>query len=694
MKRQTLPYLLLGSLITPTIPSIALAEPAGNIPTVIVEGHKQSHSRPLFNKNTVSPDSTELVRSLPGAAVVKNGPMTGFAQYRGMFGQRINTVIDGTTITAGGPNWMDAPLHYAPTAKLKSIRVYRGIAPVSSGQETIGGSIVVDNFQGSFAASSDWKASGDISLGGESNNSSNAVAGIFTLANQNRLLSLSALQESGDDSEFDAGTITPTEYDRSRFDLHTGFKQGAHEFYLNAGRNETGDAGTPALPMDIKLIDTDLFSAKYSYTQNNAIITAQWFGNEVEHVMTNHELRTSPANMMRFRTATAVGDSDGFKVNYQNTLQMLSYTVGLDAHSSEHSTDITNPNSAMFLVENFDGAERELVGAFAEFTFDATDSIEVETGVRVNQASTDSDEVSVAGMMGMMAMNMNTLTTAFNAADRSKEDTLVDWVLSTSSAMGDNLYLHAGVARKNRAPSYQERYLWAPLESTGGLADGNTYIGDIDLEPEVAHEINLGLDWSQESTRISPRLYYRDVKDYIQGTPVTSGTAMMVNNMMNPDRDLLQFTNVDAKIYGVDINWNHTLTQNINLRGVVNYVRGERKDIDDNLYRISPLNMLYALDYQADNWGVSVENHLFNKQDKVSETNNEQQTSGYGLVAVSAYTELDNGLTLTAGIDNLLDKTYQDHLAGYNRATNADIAPNVRLPGKERNLYLKARYKF
>ena len=39
------------------------------------------------------------------------------------------------------------------------------------------------------------------------------------------------------------------------------------------------------------------------------------------------------------------------------------------------------------------------------------------------------------------------------------------------------------------------------------------------------------------------------------------------------------------------------------------------------------------------------------------------------------------------GINNLLDKTYRDHLGAYNRAVNPDIAMRERLPGLGRSIY-------
>jgi len=232
------------------------------------------------------------------------------------------------------------------------------------------------------------------------------------------------------------------------------------------------------------------------------------------------------------------------------------------------------------------------------------------------------------------------------------------------------------------------------MESTGGLADGNTYIGDVELDAELSHEVNLGFDLTAGVFDVSPRVFYRNVDDFIQGVAVIGGTAFELNAMPLPGRELLQFSNVDAKFYGFDMNWAYRFDSEWSLRGVLNYVRGKRRDVSDDLYRIAPANTLYALDYDAEKWGVSVENHLFAKQDEVSAENNELRTGGYGTINISGYVLLTDAVTLTAGIENLLDKKYQDHLTGYNRAVNADIALDERLPGKGRSLYAQARWVF
>jgi iron complex outermembrane recepter protein len=81
-------------------------------------------------------DAAALVRKLPGAAVVRNGPQTGIVQLRGLSGDRVAVRVDGMTITPACPNHMDPPLHYAAASGGDLIDLYAGISPVSTGRRS------------------------------------------------------------------------------------------------------------------------------------------------------------------------------------------------------------------------------------------------------------------------------------------------------------------------------------------------------------------------------------------------------------------------------------------------------------------------------------------------------------------------------------------------------------------------------
>lgn len=313
----------------------------------------------------------------------------------------------------------------------------------------------------------------------------------------------------------------------------------------------------------------------------------------------------------------------------------------------------------------------------------------------------DADEVG--GTPAMMSMMGNApgkmLRDTFNNTQRQQNDDNIDWVAKAYYRADKATHYYMGLARKSRSPSYQERYLWLPLEATSGLADGRSYTGNPDLESEVAHEIELGIDYSAGALSLSPRVFYRQVDDFIQGTKSSNMSAVMFVNMMNVmnatnKADPLEFNNVDADFYGFDMGWSYQLDHHWSLNGVVNLVRGKRGDISDDLYRIAPMNTLVGVNYQATQWMLSLESVLYAKQDNVSETNTEKETAGYGLLNVKGYWMISNELRLGFGLDNVLDKDYQDHLGGYNRAVNNDIDVGERLPGNGRNVFARLDYQW
>lgn len=63
-------------------------------------------------------------------------------------------------------------------------------------------------------------------------------------------------------------------------------------------------------------------------------------------------------------------------------------------------------------------------------------------------------------------------------------------------------------------------------------------------------------------------------------------------------------------------------------------MRGERRDTDDDLYRIAPNKLTMSLTYQPSDWIVAVEAEGVRAQSRVSATNSEQETSSYGLLNV------------------------------------------------------------
>lgn len=658
---------------------------------VIVEGGLSENQILVLDNTTqlVASDSAALLRTLPGANVNSNGPITGIVQYRGMYGSRVNVHIDQSPALTGGPNSMDTPLSYTPPLLLKTLKLKRGIAPVREGQETLGGHLSVELDRGSFSGTDDAMIHGAVTSRFNDNNDGFSHAIKAHVANQHHKAALLASHDEADDIHIgDDDILGGTQHRRSRYDLSYGWKHDESQIEIFGGKLDTRRTGTPALPMDIDYIDSDIAGLNGLTTIGSATVNAQLGYSHVDHLMDNFSQRLAPASAMMFRANRATARQHNWRFETQLPTAGGTFSLGVDGNSSVHNSKISNPNNPAFSVHNFNNTTRDIYGVFAQWQGNVADW-SLSSGVRYNRVESDADRVSVNGMTGMMATNVATLVDRFNNAERNKIDHNVDLVVEAATDLSRSLQLQLAAAIKNRAPSYQERYLWLPLTATGGLADGRNYIGNLALDSETAQEVTAGLHWQTANGWFSPQLFYRKIEDYIQGVVSTDTVANTVSTMMS-GLPALEFQNIDARISGIDIGYGRRLSHHLSLEGNLSYVRGKDTENNDNLYRIAPLNNRLALTWQGETISLTAESILYAKQTKVARYNSEQKSAGYGIFNLRTDYKIADNLTFAAGAENLFDKRYQDHLAGYNRNGDSDVPVGERLFGAGRSLWLAA----
>lgn len=656
-----------------------------SIEVITIEAPKLTHSETaLAEGNLVMPDVADWLKTVPGANINKNGPITGIAQYRGMFGERIAKTIDGQQIVSAGPNAMDAPLTYINPIMVESVSVYRGIAPVRSGIDTLGGAVEVNLKKVEVDTGS--TLNGDLALSYNDINDASTVAGDINISNENTGVLLYLTDQSGDDYEDgDGNLISSTKYNKKQYGIDVRHHGKDWQIGATWHHAKTDDSGTPALPMDIDYIDSDRYNLDGELQLSDWQLSWQLGYQDATHGMDNFSQRTNMMMpMYRYNTA------DAQSLDYKLLLSQGNWLVGLEGFDAEHNSVITNPENMMFKIKNFNDVKDARHSIFAEWT-PSSGKFSHTLGLRVKTNRADAGAISHS--MAMMNPNIKALQNEFNGADRSVSDTTFDLALSSEYQWTNTTAVNYSVAVKQRAASYQERYLWVPMQATGGLADGKTYVGNINLDNETAYQINAGISYDEGDFAIAPQLFYQKVDNYIQGTPSTDMRVKMVADMMGDDSPLT-FTNIDATLYGADMNWHYRLNEQFKLSGIVSYVRGERDDINDDLYRISPLNARINLNYQYKNWQSNLAIHGYSSQNKVSELNNEKASAGYAIVDWQIDYFVSSGLVVRVGANNLLDKQYNDHLGGVNRANGSDIAVGDKISAMGRNVYLAMDYQF
>ena len=100
---------------------------------------------------------------------------------------------------------------------------------------------------------------------------------------------------------------------------------------------------------------------------------------------------------------------------------------------------------------------------------------------------------------------------------------------------------------------------------------------------------------------------------------------------------------------------------------------------------------------------LRVQQVLTARQDRLSATNTQDpqdgansfsETPGYGRTNLFVDYFVNSNLSLTAGVENLWDREYTDHLTGFNRVINSDVAVGQRLPGQGRNVFGRLQYQW
>lgn len=241
-----------------------------------------------------------------------------------------------------------------------------------------------------------------------------------------------------------------------------------------------------------------------------------------------------------------------------------------------------------------------------------------------------------------------------------------------------DLSLNAG--RSFRAPSLEESFKYIDLGTSVRL-------GDPSLEPEKGYSLDLGLRFWKPKFHFKINGYVNWLSDMIIEVPgefiysLTSGITDTIPAFINSNVD-------EARLYGVDLNFQYNFYSNWVIYGTGSYVRGEDIKNDSDLPLIPPMNGRLGLRYNMPKYfGVDLIAIGFADQDQVAD--GETTTKGYARFDIRVNSSLINldfaKIQFFSGLENIYNREYRNHLS-----TNRDII-NIE-PG--RNFYIKMKVLF
>ncbi|MFZ3209149.1 MAG: TonB-dependent receptor [Geobacteraceae bacterium] len=645
---------------------------------IIVRGEKESPMEESLTIREVreSParDMGEALKQVEGVSCVRKGAIANDLVLRGFQKDNINVLVDGVRIHGACPARMDPPSFHYDFAEVEEVKVVKGPYDLTN-PGGVGGMIDARTKKAAKGAG------GDLSLTYGSYDSVNTSAtGSYGADKYDALLGY-AYKYSGVPKSGDGKLITdiypaislsryrPDTVDSKAYEINTGWAK----FGVNPTADSRSDISYtyqdaehllyPYLKMDADSDLTHRLNWTYGIRKLSPLVTdlkLQAYWDRVKHLMDDRWRVSSNPSMMVTRPYSMQTDAKtqvaGVKVNASFAVGPGTLKSGIDYYNrswdavSRRAMYKDYADSAMIPDVSIDN-----LGMFTEYELPLGSRFTLKGGLRGDLTWAEADK-------------SNTLAASGTSADFGE----ISANLQLTHTPFTGLEIFTGLARGTRPPDPQELYLDVPA-----MSPAVSWRGNPNLKPTVNHQADIGAKYSNNRLYVSASLFYSDLRDYV--------------NFYRISPTLKGYQNIHATMWGAELGSQVSLPFNLFLRGSLSYVEGENESGNRPLSEIPPLKGTISARYDNGVFFMELLENLTRKQDRVDASLNEQVTSGWATTDLKGGYDY-KGLSVFAGINNLLDKQYVTHLS-YQRDPFVG-GVGYKVPENGRNFYLTLAYKF
>lgn len=708
------------------LPEVTVTAPRPPEPEARTLGASTLDSTELVPRRAGTRDSAALLDGLPGVSLYGAGGVSSLPVLRGLADERLRVQVDGMDLMPACPNHMNAPMSLIDPAQIGSVKVFAGITPVSVGGDSIGGTIQVEPAPPEFApAGQPQLVKGNAGTFYRSNGRERGANASATFATQALSLRYAAsVARAGNYRAGGAfkpaaagaigGRVLPGDevgssaYDVRNHALTMALRQTNHQLRLTLNHQDVPFEGFPNQRMDLTDNRDTQLNLRYDGQHDWGDVQLRAYRQRVRHVMDmgpdRHSYGTGMPMLARSTTVGAAAQA--------NVLLSQRDILRTGAELQRHSLydwwppvgGAMGPNAFW----NIDDGRRHRLDAFAEWERRWSPRWTTQVGLRASRVMTDAGPVQGYndGQFALWGFD----AAAFNARDRRRTDHNLDFTALARYSPQAGTSVEFGYARKARAPSLYQRYPWSTQSMVALMnnfaGDGNGYIGNPDLKPEVAHTLSLTGDWRDaadaDGWRLTATGYVTQIDGYIDARRCDFSQCSAANASANSGFVLLQYANQSARLYGMDLSGRLPLGRvgdgRLAASGVLNWVRGSNRHTGDGLYNIMPLNARLALEHRQGGWTGAVEWQGVAAKTRVSTVRNEVKTGGYGLLHLRGSYQWKQA-RLDFGVENLFNRLYRHPLSGAYLGqgpsmTSQGIAWGVPVPGKGRSFYVALNVDF
>ncbi|GAD64998.1 TonB-dependent copper receptor [Aquipseudomonas alcaligenes] len=631
-------------------------------------------------------DATDYLKTIPGFSAIRSGGTNGDPVLRGMFGSRINLRTNGGLMLGACPGRMDAPSSYISPETYDQLTVIKGPQTVLWGPGASAGTVLFERRPERFGElGTRLHASLLTGSNGRFDKVLDAAAG-----GEQGYLRFAGNQAQSDDYEDGDGDTVPSRWKKWNGDLAIGWTPDADTLLeLSAGKGD-GEARYAGRGMDGAQFARESLGLRFAKDNLGGVldkVEAQVYYNYADHIMDNFSLRDpDPSSMMPMPMASQVDRrTTGARVAATFAWSEVELVAGVDALRSEHRARASRYRMPMMGqpaqytdADQFPWTKDSVMhnyGAFAELTWQAAERSRVIGGARLDRADA-TDYRQTVTQMSMVQANPT--------AGEQRSDTLPSGFARYEYDLADSpTTLYAGIGHVQRFPDYWE--LFSPKRAPEG--EINAFAG---IEPEKTTQLDFGVQYAGEDLQAWASGYVGQVRDYI----LFSYSRNMMGSLVS------QADNIDARIMGGELGVAYDLTDTWKTDATLAYAWGKNSSDGEALPQMPPLEARLGLTYERESWSAGALWRVVAQQNRVDEGKGNVvgrdigKSAGFGVFSLNGAYRVSEQVKLSAGVDNLFDKDYAEHL---NLAGNAGFgypADPVAIDEPGRTLWTKVEFDF
>ncbi|WP_237388214.1 TonB-dependent copper receptor [Xenorhabdus sp. Sc-CR9] len=563
-------------------------------------------------------DGSDYLKTIPGFSQIRNGGTNGDPVFRGMFGSRLRMLIDDGEILGACGGRMDAPSSYISPESYDVLSLVKGPQTVLWGAGNSAGTIRFERTRPQFeklgaqgnvstvvGSNGRWDGNADISLGNE-------LGYIRLIGNKSR---------SNDYKDGD-GNRVPSRWDKWNADIALGWTPDTDTLLeLSAGQGD-GKARYATRGMDGSKFKRESFGVRFEKSNISEVFDkfeTNFYYNYADHMMDNYSMRKSKNKMVSEPDRLTMGGRmmgtwiwEDFKLQSGVDMQ-----TNIHRNNTDHSMDKSKRNGWK------KNARFRDYGIFGELTWDATEQSKVIGGARLDRATVYKYETQ-----------------------QERKDTLPAGFIRFEHNLKDvPMMFYAGLGYTERFPDYWEMF--------SGKAGKNAVT---DIKSEKTTQLDIGAQYDDQHLKGWVSAYVGKVNDFI-----------LFRYSHVPTQNIPAH-NIDATIMGGEMGIAYKLNDHWKTDASLAYSWAQNTTNSRPLPQTPPLEARFGLTWDYGDWTSSGLLRLVNSQHRVAINEGNvvgkdfDSSKGFAILSANAAYKVTKDIQISAGIDNIFNKIYSEHL--------------------------------